>query len=59
MSSLKHHLSVALQFFHDARTVREDMQSFMSWMNSESVRAKVDTRDTDVMMRYLRVCIIL
>ncbi|KAL5005910.1 hypothetical protein ScPMuIL_017068 [Solemya velum] len=42
------------QFFHDARTIKEDMQSFLAWMNRDVIRSKVETRDTDVMMRYLR-----
>lgn len=48
----------SLQFFHDIKFLGEDMKAFLSVLNSQEMRAPVQTREPEVIIRHIRVSIV-
>lgn len=42
------------QFFHDAQYLSEDLQIYLSWLDSERMREKVETLEPDTIIRHIR-----
>lgn len=49
----------SLQFFHDIKFLGEDMKAFLSVLSSQEMRAPVQTREPEVMIRHIRVSIVI
>ena len=43
------------QFFHDAQYLSEDLQLFLSWLDSDRMREKVETLEPDTIITHIRV----
>ncbi|GFN99913.1 microtubule-actin cross-linking factor 1 [Plakobranchus ocellatus] len=46
------------QFYHDVRHLEEDMTSWLMWLDSPTVKARVKTSDPDVMLKHFRLLVI-
>ncbi|XP_053386476.1 dystonin-like isoform X4 [Mercenaria mercenaria] len=42
------------QFFHDSQYLYEDMQIYLSWLNSENMRERVETLEPSTMIKHIR-----
>ena len=43
------------QFFHDSQYLYEDMQIYLSWLNSENMRDRVETLEPNTIIKHIRV----
>lgn len=48
-------INCILQFYHDVRHLESDMETFLQWMDSPTVKAPVKTSDPEVILQQFRV----
>ncbi|BFZ22115.1 hypothetical protein BsWGS_25154 [Bradybaena similaris] len=50
-----HNAAAYHQFYHDSRHLEEDMQAFLQWLGSPTVRAQVKTSNPDVISEHFKM----